>query len=91
MSRRIYVHRLIITKPDGSDEPGWRPERWADLCVKRGWIDDDYEIPPFRWPRQLNYFSATGAERKARFLRYLGVTVRIASRAVDFSDLDVAA
>jgi hypothetical protein len=78
--RRSYAYRLHVTLPEGSDEYGWEPEGWADLCAARGWYEPDHSVegpPPFAWPRRKLYFSKSGADTRAELLRTYGATVEV--------------
>ena len=83
--RAVYVYRLAVTLPPGSDAPGWEPDSWVEWCEEHGW--EEYEqdtgarnAPTFSWPRLLqrkHFLSAPGAERRARMLRGFGALVEV--------------
>ncbi|HMA26058.1 MAG: hypothetical protein ACM33U_07595 [Solirubrobacterales bacterium] len=89
--RPVYVYRLIVTKPAGSDAPGWQPEDWEDICERHGWgsygggLDGPRYFPPFRWSTRRNYLSSDAAGRRAQLLRECGAVVEIQpSQAVEW-------
>lgn len=77
----VYVYRLEVEYPEGSLDPGWAPPDWRDISRRLGWghgYDTEHEyVPPFRWPKQRNYFSSENASKRAHLLRELGANVQI--------------
>lgn len=73
--RRLYVFRLIVEKPEGSEEPGWEPEGW-----RQPWMGEHNR---FTWPRRRHWLSSEGASRRARQLREWGAKVRIEMALVE--------
>ena len=77
---RTYVFRLIITYPEGSQEPGWRPALWSDpgyiatLPRLERW---QLRRARFRWPRERLFLSASSAWFRAWTLARYGAQVRI--------------
>ena len=69
----VFVYRLVVTLPEGSDAPGWRPEGYED---EYGRYQDDDETP-FRWPKRRLYLSASAASRRASLLTRWGADVAI--------------
>lgn len=78
--RASYLYRLVVALPEGSEEAGWEPETWEEVCEDRGWIDPDHHsgaLPPFAWPRRRLYLSPSAAEARAKLLRTYGAVVTI--------------
>jgi hypothetical protein len=71
--RTLYVYRLVVTLPEGSDEPGWRPEEYDDQYSR---YQDDDETQ-FRWPRRRLYLSSEAAHARANLLRRWGADVKV--------------
>jgi hypothetical protein len=75
----VFLYRLVVTKPEGSEEPGWAPEGWEEICEARGWWDPsaygENDPPPFGWPKRRLYLSAASAEYRAGLMRDYGATV----------------
>lgn len=71
-ARTVYVYRLNIKFPPGSDQPGWRP---ADYDTT--WLPEDADLRVFSWPKRRLYLSASAAEKRAAMLRRWGCTVGI--------------
>jgi len=79
--RSMFVYRLVVEYPEGSDAPGWEPEGWEPE-----WFTLD-ETAPFRWPRVRSYFSLSGATARARLFARYGANVTIERSApVDWSE-----
>jgi hypothetical protein len=83
MARRVFLYRLGITYPEGSQEPGWEPPGWREglaVDLGRGQPDDDWRpgyCYDFRWPRRRTYLSRAAAERQARLLERCGAKVTV--------------
>lgn len=84
---RVYVYRLDITYPEGSDDLGWEPEgKW--------WEHQRSGYPPgpdveFHWPAEHLYLSSSGANKRAVMLRAWGATVTVMrSKPVEFPGVD---
>lgn len=78
--RNLYVYRLDITKPAGSDAPDWIPDDWEAISKRHGWYE-----PSFHWPTRRNYFSAEAAQRRAQLLREFGAGVAIMVGLVEWT------
>jgi hypothetical protein len=86
-ARPACVYRLLITYPEGSLESGWEPACWKnetrpdarDLLTSRRarkyrkWQRDR----TFRWPRNHNFLSSSGAYDRAALLRSYGAVVEV--------------
>jgi hypothetical protein len=77
--KSVYVYRLVIDYPAGSDRPGWTPARWEEYLAG---IADKRERARvrrhgFRWPREHLYLSAGGAHSRALLLQYFGARVDV--------------
>jgi hypothetical protein len=68
---KLYVYRLDVTLPPGSDEPGWRPAGWQH---RSDWPDYQQR---FAWPERRHYLSLGGANGQARVFRSYGAKVKI--------------
>lgn len=73
--RKVFVYRLVVTYPEGSREPGWRPPDWD------GWSEWDEQRPDgstgFQWPGVRLYLSKGRADARAEMLRKFGSTVTV--------------
>ena len=69
-TRQVYVWRLVVTLPEGSDEPGWEPEEWDGY--KYG---DESPDRRFVWPRRRLYLNGAAAGQRAALLRSWGAEV----------------
>lgn len=70
--RPSRLYRLIIEKPAGSDQPGWRPAGWDD---NGPFVDPDSGV--FRWPVARTFLTRAAAENKANKFRAYGAKVTI--------------
>jgi hypothetical protein len=76
--RPVYVYRLDVTYPPGSQEPGWEPPGWDALESDTDWFVDRYdEMRWVGWPQNRLYLSPRGAKRRADLLCKYGATVEI--------------
>jgi len=77
--RYVYVYRLLIQYPEGSDQPGWQPAAWSQLARTGRWWS--YVLPKrparFRWPRERMWLSSSAAYHRAYLLRVLGCSVTV--------------
>jgi hypothetical protein len=75
----VYVYRLDITYPPGSEEPGWQPEGWEpqEYQITSGPDAGAWDSESFRWPRERMYFSKSGAEGRADLFRKYGAKVTV--------------
>lgn len=84
--RPVYVYRLEISYPEGSDAPGWLPPRW-DQYVRKLPLRTRRKVrrTGFRWPRERMFLSSSGAYGRAAQLIRFGCDVEIIrSDAVSF-------
>jgi len=77
--RAVYVYRLVISYPPGSQEPGWKPACWDALLRD---VKDKRERAAvrkrgFRWPRERKFMSASAAYRRSLLLQWFGATVDV--------------
>lgn len=72
----VRIWRLMISYPEGSTEPGWRPSGWAEQSLPAR-LRHGLRRTRFRWPRERMFLSASGASRRAGLLRRYGATVDI--------------
>jgi hypothetical protein len=70
--RQLRIHRLVVTYPEGSLEPGWEPKGWEPRYTGPEGDEDT-----FTWPPRHHYLSRTAAERRQRLLEGWGATVII--------------
>jgi hypothetical protein len=88
--RRVYVYRVVVDKyPEGSREPGWRPECWQDpepgsLLVPsalrelgKARLRRALAKREFRWPVPKRRLSAPAAYIQAWVLRCYGAEARV--------------
>jgi hypothetical protein len=78
--RQVYIYRLVVTLPEGSESWGWEPDNWAAWCKDHGWMAYDREegVTTFSWgryTRRKHFMSNGAAERRAKWLREFGATV----------------
>ncbi len=89
VEKPVHVYRLVVKLPPGSEEPGWAPEEWSDICDRLGWCDEYRDPPRFSWPTRRTFLSRAAAERRAGFLREYGAEVAVVrSYAVIWRDPD---
>lgn len=77
--RRIYLYRLHVEYPPGSQELGWEPPGWRD-DPENEVIDPETGAPDcasFSWPFNRTYISQTAARRRADLFRSYGAGVTI--------------
>lgn len=85
----MYVYRLVIQYPEGSDRKGWWPAAWYTLsdrarrkAIKKG----------FHWPKERKFLSASSAYDRAWLLRWYGAKVTVQRSAPitwpEFGDSD---
>ena len=80
MSRAQRVYRLVITYPEGSHVPGWRPACWDDprfLATLTTRQRRECKRARFQWPRERLFLSSSGAYGRAAVLRWYGARVEI--------------
>lgn len=74
--RRVYVYRLDVVYPEGSDAPDWEPEGWEPM-----WGTEPETGAPerqvFRWPASRHCLTLGTAQRWATRLRNWGCKVEI--------------
>lgn len=92
MTRAARVYQLDITYPEGSHEPGWRPDLWSDPAYLRS-LDKEQRRrlrrAEFRWPRERMFLSSSGAYGRAWLLRAYGADVEVlASDPVTWPNYD---
>ncbi len=75
MARPTYVYRLIVKKPEGSEQAGWSPPSWTPEQDPN--FDPVYGDGSFRWPLDRLYLSHSGAEERARLFRRFGAEVEV--------------
>lgn len=87
------VYRLTVIYPEGSHEPGWRPESWDEFLASLTWRQRrEAERRGFRWPRERLFLSSSGAYGRAALLRWMGAEVEVlASDPVTWPNYDDAA
>lgn len=85
MARDVFLYRLDVTYPEGSQRPGWEPPDWREGLAEdigragqgglsgcgADWCAD------FTWPRRRLYVSKTAARARKRLLERFGATVTI--------------
>jgi hypothetical protein len=76
--RNVRVHRLEIIYPEGSREPGWRPDSWDSYLrslpvLKRRRL----RKAGFSWPRERMFLSSSSAYQRAALLRAFGADVEV--------------
>ena len=81
-ARPIHVYRLEVVYPEGSQEPGWEPENYAEIWERLNpdyTSDPNYDGPiwPFAWPRAKTYLGAAGANKRADMIRAYGAKVEV--------------
>jgi hypothetical protein len=72
----VYIWRLAITLPAGSEQSGWEPAGW------RQWLHDQYGPQQaaereFTWPPRIHWLSAAGARKRRELLESWGATVEV--------------
>lgn len=79
MARSVYVYRLTVELPEGSDDPTWRPPAgtWNDDPESQPREDEEGDPIPWRWPHRRLFTSKNTAERQAKKLRSWGATVTV--------------
>jgi hypothetical protein len=79
------VYRLEIVYPEGSRVPGWEPYAWRVMSRRQR-----RKLPPvFKWPRERQFLSSSGAYGRAALLRAFGAEVEVyASAPVTWPNLD---
>lgn len=96
--RNVYVYRLNVTLPPGSDVPGWEPDNWTEWCDQNGWTDYESDTGAattavFSWTklmRRKHFLSGAGAEQRAKLLREFGAIVKVErSNAVRWQNVTV--
>jgi hypothetical protein len=75
-----YIYELDIIYPEGSHEPGWRPECWSDprflaRIGRKG--RKQLAARVFSWPRERRFLSSSGAYGRAGLLRWYGAEVTV--------------
>jgi hypothetical protein len=92
MTERVY--RLVITYPEGSRRPGWRPACWSDprfLATLTAKQRRALARQEFAWPRERRFLSSSGAYGRANLLRWYGAEVDVkASAPVRYPDDQVS-
>lgn len=89
--RPVYVYRLVITYPEGSHEPGWKPGCWGALLkgIKDRGQRRAVRERGFRWPRERVFLSADGAWHRAWTLTRFGAQAEVErSEAVTWPDYE---
>lgn len=67
----VFVYRLRVTLPEGSEAPGWHPEGWEPA------IFGEDDVQEFRWPTRRHCLSVATARRWKQRLEGWGATVVI--------------
>jgi len=83
--RHLHVYRVdVLRYPEGSLEPGWRPECWRNpdrTLMPRGLrglrLRRFLARGTFRWPVPRRCLSSSTAWRQAGLLTWYGATVRV--------------
>jgi hypothetical protein len=77
--RPVYVYKLVVSYPPGSDEPGWVPFCWNELLagVKDRRQRQALRRRGFRWPKERLFLSHSGAWGRAGLLSWCGATVEV--------------
>jgi hypothetical protein len=77
--RIVYVYRLVIQYPEGSDRPGWKPACWGALLksIKDRGRRRAVRERGFRWPRERLFLSADGAYSRMGLLMQFGAQVQV--------------
>jgi hypothetical protein len=92
--RAVRVYQLVITYPEGSQRPGWRPAGWSDpqfLATLSHRQRRQLARAEFSWPAERRFLSASGAEGRANLLRWYGAGVSVyASDPVTWPEQDDA-
>jgi hypothetical protein len=89
--RTVYVYRLVIEYPEGSDKPGWKPACWGALLkdIKDRGRRRAVRERGFYWPRERLFLSADGAWHRAWVLTRFGAQVEVErSEAVTWPDYE---
>lgn len=76
--RHVYVFKLEIEYPEGSQQPGWTPEHWPTpnrLGSFWRWVLPADRSKAFKWPKERVWLSSVAAYRRAWLLRSLGCSV----------------
>jgi hypothetical protein len=80
VTRPSRVYRLDIIYPEGSRQPGWRPASYDDpryLATLTRRQRREHLARPFRWPRERQFLSSSGAYGRAGLLRWWGADVEV--------------
>jgi hypothetical protein len=74
-----HVYRLAVQYPPGSLEPGWAPPGWSpeEHRITSDGPDGGWDSGEFRWPRERQYLSRSGANTGAGLFREYGAEVTI--------------
>jgi hypothetical protein len=83
--RPVFVYRVVVLSyPEGSLEPGWRPACWRNpdpalmpSRLKRALLHLELARKAFRWPVPNQCLSASTAQRRAGLLSWYGAEVRV--------------
>lgn len=73
LARPVYVYRLVVEYPEGSQRWGWAPDGWE----KPEWDGNPDADLSFRWPQVRMCLSAGTAKRRAKLLESYGAKVLI--------------
>ena len=69
------LYRLVVTLPEGSQQPGWQPPDWDEICDERGWSGENSLVErDFAWPQRRQWFSLAAAAKAAEYLERCGAT-----------------
>ena len=72
------LYRLVVTLPEGSQQPGWQPPDWPDICDENGWSESHGGATLARewpgWPKRRMWFSLAAAAKAAEYLERCGAT-----------------
>jgi hypothetical protein len=77
-ARRVY--QVLVTYPEGSREPGWRPACWGDPAFLMSLPRKERRAlaaREFRWPRERMFLSASGAYSRAMLLHWYGAGAEV--------------
>jgi hypothetical protein len=76
--KRLY--RLEIIYPEGSHAKGWRPACWSDPAYLQSLSRQErreLRNREFKWPRNHDYQSSSGAYARANLLRWYGAEAEV--------------